>query len=147
MLAWAGLGVAVANAHPAVPGRGEVAPATTDDGVAFTLERLASISRALTRGWRWAPGVTIEPRAPGLWLRLLAGARRMTAAPPTDNSPRSTTNGIWTEISWRCRRGSELGLAGLAMRLAVGPGAGAALRNRGPAAARAPATTSPAFAA
>lgn len=41
MLAWAGLGVAVANAHPDVlAAAGEVAPANADDGVAAVLERL-----------------------------------------------------------------------------------------------------------
>ena len=41
MLAWAGLGVAVANAHPvAREAADEVAPSNDEDGVAQVLERL-----------------------------------------------------------------------------------------------------------
>jgi hypothetical protein len=44
MLAWAGLGVAVANAHPAVlAAANAVAPSNDDDGVAITLERLVGV--------------------------------------------------------------------------------------------------------
>ena len=40
-LRWAGLGIAVANAHPAVLAEADdVAPSNEDDGVAVLLERL-----------------------------------------------------------------------------------------------------------
>jgi hydroxymethylpyrimidine pyrophosphatase-like HAD family hydrolase len=50
MLAWAGLGVAVANAHPsALQAADEVTASNDEDGVALVLERLASLSRGAAR--------------------------------------------------------------------------------------------------
>jgi Cof subfamily protein (haloacid dehalogenase superfamily) len=50
MLAWAGLGVAVANAHPsALQAADEVTASNDEDGVALVLERLAPLSRGAAR--------------------------------------------------------------------------------------------------
>ena len=47
MVAWAGLGVAVANAQPAVlEAADEVTRSNDEDGVALVLERLAAERRA-----------------------------------------------------------------------------------------------------
>jgi hydroxymethylpyrimidine pyrophosphatase-like HAD family hydrolase len=47
LLAWAGLGVAVANAHPAALAAADVVTASNDeDGVAIVLESLAAGVRA-----------------------------------------------------------------------------------------------------
>ncbi|NLH69828.1 MAG: HAD hydrolase family protein, partial [Brooklawnia sp.] len=44
MIQWAGLGVAMANADPEVQALAdEVAPANTDDGVAWVIERLLGL--------------------------------------------------------------------------------------------------------
>jgi hydroxymethylpyrimidine pyrophosphatase-like HAD family hydrolase len=46
MVTWAGLGVAVANAHPAVLAvADEVTSSNDEDGVAVVLERLAEAGR------------------------------------------------------------------------------------------------------
>jgi Cof subfamily protein (haloacid dehalogenase superfamily) len=50
MLAWSGLGVAVANAHrSALEAADEVTASNDEDGVAVVLERLASLSRGAAR--------------------------------------------------------------------------------------------------